>query len=146
MNSDSNQNNTPDNIPSDKILILFDGYCNLCNGAVQFILKRDKKEKFLFAGLSWEIGEKLISQFPELEGADSIVVYRDGKVYKHSKAALIIAQNLGGFWPVTGVFRVVPPFIRDAIYRWVAKNRYRWFGQKDTCMMPEKDVSHRFLK
>jgi predicted DCC family thiol-disulfide oxidoreductase YuxK len=132
-------------IPEGKILVLFDGYCNLCNGAVQFIIRRDPKEKFLFAALSWTIGEEAKNTNPGFSAADSIMVYRNGKLYAHSSAALIIAGQLKGLWPLCGVFWIVPGIIRDAVYKWVARNRYRWFGKKDTCMIPDRDLSYRFL-
>ncbi len=132
-------------IPEEKIIVLFDGYCNLCNGAVQFIIKRDPKETFLFAALSWPIGEEAKSTSPELTSVDSILVYRNGKLHAHSSAALIIAGKLNGLWPLCGVFYIVPRFIRDAVYRWVARNRYSWFGKKNTCMIPDRDLSYKFL-
>ncbi len=133
-------------IPKEKTLVLFDGYCNLCNGAVQFILKRDKKEQFYFASLSWPIAGKLLGDFPKYKDVDSILVYRKGKVFDKSSAALKIAAHLGALWPLMGLFWIVPKFIRDAVYDFIARNRYKWFGKKDTCMMPEKDVSYRFLE
>jgi predicted DCC family thiol-disulfide oxidoreductase YuxK len=133
-------------LPDRKALILFDGYCNLCNGAVQFVFKRDRKEHFYFAGLSWPVAAGLLNDFPEYRDADSILVYQNGKMYGKSSAALVIAGKLGALWPLTGIFWIVPKFIRDGIYQWIARNRYKWFGKKDTCMMPEKDWSYRFFK
>ncbi len=146
MNSQQNKLSEFEQVPGDKILVLFDGYCNFCNGAVQFIIKRDKKEKFRFASLSWPVGEAVRKKFPAYASADSILVYHQGKLMARSSAALYISKHLGALWPTAGVFRVVPSVIRDAVYDWVARNRYRWFGKKDTCMMPEKDVSHLFIK
>lgn len=133
-------------IANHKTLVLFDGHCNLCNAAVQFILKRDRRERFLFAALSWPIGEAVRREYPELTGVDSILVYREGKVYAHSTAALHIAVRLGGLWPLMGVFFAVPRFLRDPVYRYIARNRYRWFGQKEQCMVPEPKWTKRFLK
>ncbi len=143
MNRDKSSNNL--GIPEGKTLVLFDGYCNLCNGAVQFILKRDKKERFYFASLSWPIADEVLANFPKLQNVDSILVYRDGKIYDQSSAALKIAAGLGALWPLMGVFWIIPKFIRDVVYAFIARNRYKWFGKKDTCMMPDKDVSYRFL-
>ncbi|NEN24339.1 DUF393 domain-containing protein [Cryomorpha ignava] len=133
-------------IPEGKTLVLFDGYCNLCNGAVQFILKRDKKEEFYFASLSWPIADEILTEYPQYKNVDSILVYREGKVYDQSSGALKIAAGMGSLWPLMGVFWIIPKFIRDAVYRFIAKNRYRWFGKKDACMIPDKPVSHRFVK
>lgn len=133
-------------LPKDKTLILFDGYCNLCNAAVVFILKRDKKEKFYFASLSWPIALEIKKKHPAFAHTDSILVYQNGKVYDQSSAALKIAGGLRGLWPLLGIFWIVPKFLRDALYRFIAKNRYKWFGKRDTCMIPNKDVSHRFLE
>lgn len=125
---------------------MFDGYCNLCNGAVQFILKRDKKEEFYFASLSWPIANAILADFPNLKDVDSILVYQNGKIYDHSSGALKLAAGMGGLWPMMGVFWIIPKFIRDAIYRYIAKNRYKWFGKKDACMIPDRDVSYRFVR
>lgn len=132
-------------LPSGKTLVLFDGYCNLCNGAVQFILKRDLKKQFYFAGLSWPVGEDIIRQFPKFKDADSILVFENGKVFDRSSAALKITGRLGGLWPLMGIFWIIPRFLRDAIYTFIARNRYKWFGKKDSCMIPDSDVKERFL-
>ncbi|MEM9050601.1 MAG: DCC1-like thiol-disulfide oxidoreductase family protein [Bacteroidota bacterium] len=133
-------------LPNENGVVLFDGYCNLCNGAVQFILKRDRKEHFRFASLSWPITQEIMQQFPEVSEVDSILLYEDQKLLIKSSAALRIAGHLGGLWPLLKVFLIVPPFIRDAVYDWIARNRYKWFGKKPTCMIPEKRVDHLFLK
>lgn len=132
-------------LPEGKDLILFDGHCNLCNGAVQFIIKRDPKERFRFSSLSWEPAKKLIDDHPEFSEVDSILLYQNGKLYQKSTAALKIGGKLRGLWPVLQVFRIIPPFIRDPIYDFIARNRYKWFGKRETCMMPEKKVDHLFL-
>ncbi len=138
-------NNRLQSLPANKVLVLFDGYCNLCNGAVQFILKRDSRDRFRFAALTWPAGKEVLEDHPQLSSTDSIIVYCAGKVYAHSSAALVIAGRLGGLWPLMKVFWIVPPFIRDAVYKWVARNRYRWFGKKETCMIPETDLGYKFL-
>lgn len=91
-------------IPSGKILVLFDGYCNLCNGAVQFILKRDKAGRFLFSSLDWPVGREVVNRFPDAKGLDSILVLRDGKLYDRSSAALVLVKYLGALWPLFGLF------------------------------------------
>jgi predicted DCC family thiol-disulfide oxidoreductase YuxK len=146
MISQESESGVSSRLPEDKILILFDGYCNLCNGAVQFVLKRDRRDRFRYASLSWPVGDEVIRKYPKLAGVDSIIVYQNGKVLERSSAALFIAGRLGGLWPMLGVFWVVPKLIRDGIYNWIARNRYRWFGKKDSCMIPDRDVSHLFLK
>jgi len=141
----SSQENLVDQLPAGKALVLFDGYCNLCNGAVQFILKRDKKNHFYFASLSWPAAEKVLQNSEELKRIDSILLYDGKAVYTKSSAALKISRHLGGLWLAFGIFWIIPKFLRDVIYNFIARNRYKWFGKKDTCMMPESDVSHRFL-
>lgn len=131
--------------PKDKTLVLFDGFCNLCNASVVFILKRDKKEQFYFAPLNSRIANELSEKFPEVKEIDSILVYKAGKIYAQSSAALKISVGLSGLWPLMGVFWVVPKFIRDWLYKIVARNRYRWFGKTASCMVPQADVNHRFL-
>lgn len=136
----------PEGLPSGKSLILFDGYCNLCNGAVQFVLERDKKGQFYFASLSWKVAEDLLEKHPKYKSVDSILLYQNGKLTDKSSAALKIAPNLGGLWWMTGVFWIVPKFIRDGVYNWIAKNRYKWFGKKESCMFPTEDIKSRFLE
>ena len=134
------------NLPNKNSVVLFDGFCNLCNGSVQFILKRDRKEHFRYASLSWPIAEEIIKGFPDLGKVDSILLYQDGELFIKSSAILRIASHFGGLWPMMKVFLIVPPFIRDAVYDWIARNRYKWFGKKPTCMIPEKRVDHLFLR
>ncbi len=136
----------PDGLPTGKSLILFDGYCNLCNGAVQFVLKRDKKRQFYFASLSWEVAEQLLEKYPEFKLVDSILLFENNKLRAKSSAALKIAPHLGGLWWMTGIFWVVPKFVRDGIYNWIARNRYKWFGKKEACMMPTPELKSRFLE
>jgi len=141
----SSQKNLVGDLPTGKALVLFDGYCNLCNGAVKFILRRDAKSHFYFASLSWPVAEPVLQSSKEIKNIDSIIVYDGKTIYTKSSAALKISNHLSGLWPVLGIFWIIPKFIRDAFYNFIANNRYRWFGKKDTCMMPESDISHRFL-
>lgn len=134
------------NFPEGKSLILFDGYCNLCNGSVQFVIKRDPKEHFRFSSLSWPPAQTLLEKYPEFGNVDSILLFEGDELFQKSTAALKIAGRLGGLWPLMKVFFIVPQFIRDAVYDFIARNRYRWFGRKDTCMIPEKKVGHLFLE
>ncbi|MEQ8424591.1 MAG: thiol-disulfide oxidoreductase DCC family protein [Cyclobacteriaceae bacterium] len=129
-----------------KAIILFDGVCNLCNGSVQFIIKRDPKRKFSFAALQASFGQAQLKRLGVSdESLESIVLLKDGRFYQRSNAVLEIAKMLGGLWPIFYVFKIVPTFIRDWIYKWIATNRYRWFGKKDQCMIPTPDLKSRFL-
>jgi len=127
-------------------IILFDGVCNLCNGSVQFVIQRDPEGRFNFAALQSDAAKQLLKDY-QLPVSDlySIILIKKGKVYQRSSAALEIARGLSGLWPLLYVFVVIPPFIRDGIYNWIAKNRYRWFGQKEECMIPTPELKSRFL-
>lgn len=127
-------------------IILFDGVCNLCNGAVIYIIKRDKKNVFKFAALQSEIGAQLIAKFNiDTEIVDSIILIDGEKQYEKSSAALYIAKHLSGAYPLLFGFMVVPRFIRDSVYDYVAKNRYKWFGKKESCMIPTVELKEKFL-
>ena len=119
-----------------KNIILFDGNCNFCNYWVNFVLKRDKQQVFKFASLNSEIGNKLKLQHQIPATIDSIVLIKNDDVFIKSSAAIEIARNLSGWWFLLVVFRIVPTFVRDAVYDVVAKNRYRWFG-KSVCELPQ---------
>ncbi len=129
-----------------KAVMLFDGVCNLCDQTVQFVLKRDKKGYFKFAALQSEAGQALLEQHQlPTEDFDSFVLLENGKLYQRSTAALRVCRRLGGAWPLLYAFIIVPPFIRNAVYNWVSRNRYRWYGKKETCMMPKPEWQERFL-
>ncbi|MRT15855.1 thiol-disulfide oxidoreductase DCC family protein [Vitellibacter sp. q18] len=131
---------------NDHKIILFDGVCNLCNGTVIFIIKRDKKKVFKFAALQSEIGQELTSKFNiDTLKVDSIILLDGEKHYKKSSAALRIAKQLSGAYPLLFGFVVVPKFIRNAVYDYIAKNRYKWFGKKESCMIPTAELKSRFL-
>jgi predicted DCC family thiol-disulfide oxidoreductase YuxK len=127
-------------------VIFFDGFCNLCNGAVQFILKHDHKDVFRLAALQSDAAKNYLAE-KHLEniGADSIVLFENGKVYTRSTAALRIARRLSGLWPALYVFIMVPSFIRDYFYNLVAKNRYKVWGKRASCMLPQPDTKRKFL-
>lgn len=117
-------------------IILFDGYCNLCSSAVQFILKHDKKNIFKYASLQSEFGmQSLAANGLSTTKIETVVLIENGVAYTYSTGALKIAKNLSGIWPLFYGAIIIPAFIRDALYKFIAKNRYRWFGKKDTCMM-----------
>jgi predicted DCC family thiol-disulfide oxidoreductase YuxK len=127
-------------------LVLFDGVCNFCNGAVNFVIERDKDGYFKFAPLQSEIGEAMRDRHGiDNLATDSIVLIENEKAYIHSTAALKIARRLSGIWPVFYAFIIVPRPVRDWAYKLFAKYRYRLFGRQDTCMVPTPDVRARFL-
>jgi predicted DCC family thiol-disulfide oxidoreductase YuxK len=126
--------------------ILFDGVCNLCNRTVRFVLARDLRERFVFAPLQSEKGRELLSRvgFPA-DGPASIVLVEEGRFFVKSDAVLRILAGLSGPWSVLALLRVVPRGLRDALYDWIAKNRYRWFGQRAECPVPSPEQRRRFL-
>jgi predicted DCC family thiol-disulfide oxidoreductase YuxK len=127
-------------------VILFDGICNLCNRSVLFIIKRDRKKKFLFASIQGEKGKDLFSKLNlPLNDINSFVLIDKGKAYTRSSGALRVLKELGGKWRLWYACIIVPEFIRDGVYKWIAKNRYKWFGKKETCMTPAADLKERFL-
>ncbi len=129
-----------------KSVILFDGVCNLCNTSVDFVLKRDKKNQFLVGALQGDEGKKLLSNFDaNPEYLDSLVLIEGEQIYFRSTAALRIAKSLPGLWPLLYGLIVLPPFMRDGIYDWIGKNRYRWFGKKETCRLPTPEEKAKFL-
>ncbi|SNZ00033.1 thiol-disulfide oxidoreductase DCC family protein [Flagellimonas pacifica] len=131
----------------DKKIILFDGVCNLCNGAVQFVIKRDKQDMFRYAALQSEIGKQLITERAiDTSKVDSIIFIEPGVAYfTKSDAALQIGKGFGGFWNVLAIFSWIPKSFRDTIYDLIARNRYKWFGRKDACMIPTPELQAKFL-
>lgn len=127
-------------------IILFDGLCNLCDGAVQFVIKHDTDEKFLFASLQSENGQKLLKQFNlPLKNFNSFVLLQNNKIYSKSTAALFVAKQLNGAIKFIYLFIIVPAFIRDSVYNWISKRRYKWFGKKEACIIPTPELKARFL-
>ncbi len=127
-------------------VVLFDGVCNLCNGAVRFIIERDKKAAFSFASLQSEQAKSLLSGSDiDYAALKSILLVEEHVIYSKSDAVLRIAARLSGLWPMISFFRFIPRFIRDAIYDWIARNRYRWFGKEETCLLPSPELRQRFL-
>ena len=130
-----------------KKIILFDGVCNLCNGAVQFVIQRDKKDVFRFAALQSEIGQKLIDERGiDTSTVDSIILIDPGVAYyTKSTAALKIAEDLKGIWSITSVFIYLPERFRNIVYDFIARNRYKWYGKKDQCMIPTPELKNKFI-
>ncbi len=126
-------------------IILFDGVCNYCNAMINFAIRNDKKALLKFAPLQSDTGRRLKEQYKVFPDADSMIFIENNKAYTYSDAAVRIAKHLD--WPAKMFygFIIVPKFIREPIYKWVAKNRYKWFGKKEECMIPAPDVKARFL-
>ena len=127
-------------------IVFFDGVCNLCSSSVQFILKRDKREVFQFASLQSEAGQKAL----EMAGYDpailhSVLLKEDNRWYNKSSAALRIARHLSGAWPMLYAFIIIPKFLRDGVYDFIGRHRYRWFGKKETCWIPQPKWKKRFI-
>ena len=130
----------PDNI------ILFDGICNLCSASVQFIIRRDSRNVFRFASLQSTTGQRLLEQFSlEKSQLHSIILIKKGKLFQRSNAALEIAKELGGVWSIFYGFKMFPLFFRDAIYNWISRNRYKFFGKKNECWLPTPELKSRFI-
>ncbi|GAB2846704.1 thiol-disulfide oxidoreductase DCC family protein [Hymenobacter ruber] len=137
----------PDSAPD---TILFDGVCNLCNGFVQFVIRHDPAGRFRFAALQSEAGRALLlaqGLAPAAVAAEpeSVLLLSGGRLYSHSAAVLRIAEGLGGGWRVAALGRLLPAAWRDAVYRFVARHRYRWFGRQESCMLPTPALKARFL-
>ena len=127
-------------------IVLFDGVCNLCSSSVQFILKHDKKNQFLFGSLQGHYGQEMLQkyQLPSSE-FNSFMLIEEGNLYTKSTGALRMLKHIGGFWSLAYVFIIVPKFIRDAVYNLVARNRYKWFGKKNECWLPRPEWKAKFL-
>jgi predicted DCC family thiol-disulfide oxidoreductase YuxK len=127
-------------------LVVFDGVCNLCNGAVQFIINHDPSAGFMFTSLQSDIGQQILTQYalPQ-DDFDSFIYVREQKLYQRSTAALYVLHDLGGIWKVLYGFIIIPRPIRDWVYDRIAKSRYSLFGKRDSCMIPTPALKKRFL-
>jgi predicted DCC family thiol-disulfide oxidoreductase YuxK len=127
-------------------VILFDGVCNLCNGAVQYVIKQDTNNGFLFASLQSQFGQQVLAAH-KLSNTNfkSFILLQDGIIYQKSTAALLVAKQLTGAIRLLHWCIIVPSFIRDGIYNFIAKNRYKWFGKQDACWLPTSELKSRFL-
>jgi predicted DCC family thiol-disulfide oxidoreductase YuxK len=134
-------------LPQDKKIILFDGVCNLCNSSVQYVIKRDKNDVFRFVALQSELGQKILKHIGiNDKNIDSIVLYEPGKAYYYkSTAALEIAKKLGGLLTYGTIFKIIPTRLRDVAYDYIAKNRYKWYGKQESCMIPTPELQSKFL-
>lgn len=127
-------------------IILFDGVCNLCNGSVQFIIKRDKKRVFRYAALQSDVASKELSTRNEaITNIESVILIDGDSVYYRSDAALRIAKHLGSAWPLMQFFLIIPRFARDGLYNFIGRNRYKWFGKQESCMIPTSELKGLFL-
>jgi predicted DCC family thiol-disulfide oxidoreductase YuxK len=133
--------------PQLKKIILFDGLCNLCDASVQFIIKRDTKDLFRFVSLQSDLGQELLQKLPPaIQKTDSIILYESDKVfYYKSQAVLEIAKSLGGIFYCLLIFKLLPTAINNTIYDYIAENRYRWMGKKESCLVPTKELKSKFL-
>lgn len=131
---------------NNKSIVLVDGVCHLCQGLIRFIIPRDPKGEFLFAPIQSELAAKLMSEAGLQPGQlNTVVLLEKGVCYTESAAVLRIARRLRFPWPAAYVFLLVPRPIRDALYRYIARNRYRWFGRDEQCLLPTPEIKQRFL-
>ncbi len=129
-----------------KNIVLFDGVCNLCNGAINFLIDHDKDNHLLFASLQSDFGQGVLKDYGmNTSDFDTFVFLKDGKMFSRSQGALEVMNVLGGSWSSLYLFRFVPTFLRDGVYKVIAKNRYKLFGQRDACRMPTPELKAKFL-
>lgn len=127
-------------------IVLFDGVCNFCNAGINRIIDNDPKDRFRFAPLQSDIAQELLAPFGvKADALNSVALIIDGKLYQRSSAALHISRRMSGAWPLLFAFIVIPPFIRDAVYDWVGRNRYRWWGKSESCRVPTPEIKRKFL-
>ncbi|MFN8299830.1 MAG: thiol-disulfide oxidoreductase DCC family protein [Chitinophagales bacterium] len=127
-------------------VVLFDGVCNLCNSSVNWIIDHDKRNEFRFASLQSDYGQQVINKF-NLQGdyLNTVILVDGDRLYTRSAAVLKIAGIIGGVWGLLAVFLIVPAFIRDIVYNFIARNRYKWFGKKESCRIPTPELKSKFL-
>ncbi|MDV6167021.1 thiol-disulfide oxidoreductase DCC family protein [Flavobacterium sp. DG1-102-2] len=137
-----------ENLPKSKKIILFDGVCNLCDSTVQFIIKRDKNDIFRFVALQSDLGQQIINYIGiDISKTDSIILYEPGRAYYYKSAAAInILKELGGIYSLLNIFSIIPKYISNKVYDYIARNRYKWYGKKDACMIPTPELKAKFLQ
>lgn len=134
------------NILKNKTILLFDGYCNLCHSSVQFVMSHEKKQELYFTSLQSQVGIEILTHYKiDVSKTDSLVLIENNKAYVKSTAALRLAKYLKGVFPLAFGFIIIPPFIRNWVYDYIAKNRYKWYGKQDSCLMPDENLVKRFL-
>lgn len=127
-------------------VILFDGVCNFCNAAVRLVIKRDKEKRYVFCSLQSERAKEFLKgYYIDSQSLLSFILVEDGKVYTKSTGALRVARHLSGLWRFLYPLIVLPKSIRDIVYTFIANNRYKWFGKREECMIPSKELRARFL-
>lgn len=126
-------------------IILFDGVCNLCQGSVHFIIRRDPQAHFKFASLQSDTARRLLRNWDNNQAIESLIFIEKGRIYTGSTAALRICRKLHRGWKLLHIFIFLPRPLRDLLYRWIARNRYRWFGKTEQCMLPTPEIRSRFL-
>ena len=133
--------------PEGKKIILFDGFCNLCESSVLFVIQHDKKDIFRFVPLQSNLGKEIINHIGlSTKHIDSVIIYEPGISYNYKSAAAIeIAKDLGGFFHLGTMFRIIPTGLRNLLYDYIAKNRYLWYGKKDNCLIPTDELKSKFL-
>jgi predicted DCC family thiol-disulfide oxidoreductase YuxK len=136
-----------ESLPKNKQLILFDGVCNLCNTSIQYVIKHDKKDLFMFAPIQSDVGQNIIKTYKiDTEKTDSILLYsNENGLSIKSTAALRVAKYLGFPRNLMSIFFIVPTFIRNWVYDFIAKNRYKWYGKQEACMIPTPELKAKFL-
>ena len=130
--------------PQNKNIVFFDGVCSLCNRSVDFFMRHDKRHVLFFAPLQGTTAATLLPR-DEASSLSSIIYYSEGKISYRTKAVLNLLWDMGGWWRLSFIFRIVPSFIRDIFYNWMATYRYKWFGKKATCRIPTIEERGRFL-
>lgn len=129
-----------------KTILLFDGYCNLCHSSVQFVLKHEKNSDLYFTSLQSPTGIEILNHYSiNPKEIDSLVLIEKNKAYIKSSAALRVSKYLKGLYPICFSLLIIPSFIRNWVYDYVAKNRYKWFGKMDNCLVPDGNLLKRFL-
>lgn len=127
-------------------ILFFDGYCSLCNSLIEWLIRRDTKNVLQFASLQGETAKTHLPSFlRNTEDVDTVIYLREGKIHDRSAAILWVLQDLGGLWKITVAFFLIPSFLRNIVYRWVARNRYRWFPKRETCRVPTAQEKQKIL-
>jgi len=133
-------------LQKDKKVILFDGVCNLCNSSINFVIKHDPKDLFRYASLQSDLGKSLMDKHHiNPEKVDSIILISQDNAYTKSSAALRIARYLSGGYSLLVIFIIIPVFLRNLVYDYIARNRYKWYGKKESCMIPTPELKSKFL-
>lgn len=130
--------------PQNQNIVFFDGVCGLCNKAIDFLVRKDKRKVLLFAPLQGSTAAKLLPT-GEASSLSSMIYYSNGKISYRTRAILNLLWDMGGWWTLTVLFRIIPPFIRDFFYNIMAASRYKWFGKKESCRIPTVEERERFL-